>query len=172
MKIYSLRLTEPRTRAISYSRIVSTHSNVFAVKLGDMGEANKAGQTIMTLLELRTWAVIFLVIALMIVCALVIARKVYFSTQKYAVIQQRYCIFSWTSHGSNGLRTINSFGFMIVTAISHQGTEESCNFLSGRILLFVSLLAGEMNECVAANSIQLLNGETQLVQNTTYNAGH
>ena len=82
---------------------------------------------------------------------------------KYAVIQQRHCIFSWTSHGSNGLRTMNSFGFMIVTAISHQGTEESCNFLSGRILLFVSLLAGEMNECVAANSIQLLNGETQLV---------
>ena len=79
MKNYSLRLTEPRTRAISYSRIVSTHSNVFAVKLGDMGEANKAGQTIMTLLELRTWAVIFLVIALMIVCALVIARKVYFT---------------------------------------------------------------------------------------------
>ena len=53
-------------------------------------------------------------------------------------------VFRWISrHGRSLCKAMNSFGFIIVTAVSHQGTEEECTFLSGRILLFVSLLAGK-----------------------------
>ena len=44
--------------------------------------------------------------------------------------------------GTHALKEMNRYGFMVVTAISHQGTSENMSFLSGRILLLISLLAG------------------------------
>ena len=43
-------------------------------------------------------------------------------------------------------RIMTAFGFMIVTAIAHQGVAEDVTFLSGRILLLATLLAGCEND--------------------------
>ena len=68
------RLTQSRSTVVDYTHIITSHNNVFAAKLGEAANEASASQTIITVLQGKTWIVLFVFVCVLILWAFALSR--------------------------------------------------------------------------------------------------